>query len=197
MRRATHAAHVRINHHSYLAGLVKPGYPLAKYQALLAMYCEFYGAIEEQIETFLARHNAPFAYGSRRKHPWLLEDLAHFRMDIQDGKWSPPQLPPQSTLDDMGALIGTLYVIEGATLGGQVISRHLQNQMGLGATTGARFFNGYGDDSATCAHWQSFCDFANTGAASPALQASAEQSAVRIFELIELQLDALHDRLSQ
>lgn len=96
---------------------------------------------------------------------------------------------------DIGALIGTLYAIEGATLGGQVISRHLQTTLGLTASTGARFFNGYGDTLSTQQHWQEFCQFAGSIADRPQLVLSAQLAAVRMFELIESQLDALHVRL--
>ena len=49
---------------------------------------------------------------------------------------------------------GVLYVVEGATLGGQVLSRHLEETLGLGSANGARFFHGYG--SRTGAMWQAF-----------------------------------------
>jgi heme oxygenase len=51
-------------------------------------------------------------------------------------------------------VLGCLYVIEGATLGGQIISKHLLANLGLGPDTGAAFFNGYGAESGH--QWQSF-----------------------------------------
>ncbi len=196
LRRCTHDAHVRINHHPFLAGLTRPGYPILKYQSLLSMYWALYSVIEDQIESFLAGHDIPFEYEGRRKRAWLLADLTHLSLNMHqpDGVWS--QLPPLQPLANVGALIGTLYVIEGATLGGQVISRHLQDQMGLQSNSGARFFNGYGNAMTTRSNWQQFCDFANSIGEFPALQGSAEQSAVYVFELIENQLDILHARIA-
>jgi len=49
--------------------------------------------------------------------------------------------------------VGCLYVMEGATLGGQVISRHLA-KLGIGPGNGGLFFNGYGEK--TGAMWKSF-----------------------------------------
>ncbi len=49
--------------------------------------------------------------------------------------------------------LGCLYVLEGATLGGQVISRHLA-KLGIGPENGGRFFNGYG--ARTGEMWKSF-----------------------------------------
>ena len=52
------------------------------------------------------------------------------------------------------ALLGARYVVEGATLGGQIIRRHLAKVLHLDATTGAAFFIGYGDE--TRAMWARF-----------------------------------------
>jgi heme oxygenase len=52
-------------------------------------------------------------------------------------------LPRCSSLAPMGDLagaLGCLYVLEGSTLGGQVIGRELARRFGIGASTGASFF---------------------------------------------------------
>lgn len=192
LKNATHAAHVRINHHPYLAGLLKAGYPLEKYQTLLAMYTALYADIEMQVESFIARDEVPFVYCNHSKTQWLLDDMAHFGLNWQKPPWQPPALPEPRVLADWGALIGTLYVIEGATLGGEVISRHLLENLDLGPTSGARFFNGYGDALTTRNNWQVFCGFANSIHTNKNLRASAKLSAVNLFELIESQLNSLH-----
>jgi heme oxygenase len=51
-------------------------------------------------------------------------------------------------------LAGTLYAIEGATLGGQVIARHVEINRGFTSLTGARFFIGYGAETAQ--RWNDF-----------------------------------------
>ena len=197
LKHATHAAHGRINHHPYLCGLIKAGYPLTRYQSLLAMYAALYGALETQIESFLARNHVPFAYAHRRKTGWLRDDMAHFGMNADQPPWQPPEMPARMHLSDCGALIGTLYVIEGATLGGEIISRHLKDNLALGPASGARFFNGYGSAQATRHNWQTFCNFANSNDASKGVLACAKLSAVRTFELFESQLDALQARAVQ
>jgi hypothetical protein len=58
--------------------------------------------------------------------------MAYFGLDLHEPPWQPSALPTLLGLDDPGALIGTLYVIEGATLGGEVISRHLHKHLELG-----------------------------------------------------------------
>ncbi len=60
-------------------------------------------------------------------------------------------LPPHGTV---AAAFGCLYVLEGATLGGQVIMPLLRNRLGITPETGGQFFRGYGDR--TGAMWQAF-----------------------------------------
>lgn len=195
LQRATHAAHVRINQHPLLSGLTKPGYPLDRYKALLAAYYHIYDAIERRIDAFLASAQLPFSYAERRKLPWLSADLGHFGTDAASPALSP--LRPIRTLPatSIGALIGMLYAIEGATLGGQIISRHLQETLDLSASTGACFFNGYGDAVETQRHWREFADFANSIDGNPTEQRLAEASALSVFELIEEQLNDYRARL--
>jgi heme oxygenase len=92
----------------------------------------------------------------------------------------------------VGALIGTLYVIEGATLGGQVISRHLYRHLGFSANAGARFFNGYGDEAATQQQWTLFCQFADRSIETDTLLRSGQSAAVCVFKLMETNLDFLY-----
>jgi len=50
--------------------------------------------------------------------------------------------------------LGCLYVLEGATLGGQVIGRHLKKNLALDEDRGCAFFCSYGDEVGLM--WQSF-----------------------------------------
>ncbi len=56
---------------------------------------------------------------------------------------TPLQLNPTMNLpviNSLGRLVGALYVLDGSTLGGQLISRQLNQHLGLTLNTGARFF---------------------------------------------------------
>ena len=50
---------------------------------------------------------------------------------------------------------GCLYVIEGATLGGQIIIKNLNFNLGLTAAAGASFCDGYG--AQTGSRWKALC----------------------------------------
>jgi heme oxygenase len=87
----------------------------------------------------------------QRKTPLLIADL-----DVL-GARAPAQLPLCTELPELfsaAQVLGCLYVLEGATLGGQVISRHLRTTLGIGPETGGRLFHGYGEQ--TAAHFRAF-----------------------------------------
>lgn len=90
-------------------------------------------------------------------------------------------------INTVGQLVGALYVIEGSTLGGQLISRSLNQHLGLTLNTGARFFYGYGEQTALM--WQSFIDFADCISGDETQCQAAEQSAWQTFQVFNQVLD--------
>ena len=111
----------------------------------------------------------------RRKSHWLEADLrllGHEPDAIAD--W--PHLPQLKTIDDG---LGALYVVEGASLGGQVISRWLTKELGIGRDNGGRFFASYGER--TSEMWRSFIEVLEGSARLTASAAAIEQSARNTF----------------
>jgi heme oxygenase len=87
-------------------------------------------------------------------------------------------------IDTLASALGCLYVLEGATLGGQVISRHLLQSLGIGSNNGGAFFEGYGQATATM--WKRFGE--HTVAAVTGLElreSSVVASACATFESLE------------
>jgi heme oxygenase len=89
-------------------------------------------------------------------------------------------------LETTAQLFGCLYVLEGATLGGQIITRHLHASLGLTPETGAAFFAGYG--ARTGSRWKEFgthlSAFALQSGSGDAIVASANST----FETLDLWL---------
>jgi heme oxygenase len=81
-----------------------------------------------------------------------------------------------------GAL-GCCYVIEGATLGGQLIARHLKTVLQLDPANGAALFNGYG--RATGAMWRSFCSVLNAEVRNPLSHRTAAAAACATFDHLD------------
>jgi len=71
-------------------------------------------------------------------------------------------LPP---LETQAEVLGCLYVIEGATLGGQMITRHVRGTLGITPTTGGSFFEGYAGDTGRM--WQAMRQLLVSGAIDP------------------------------
>lgn len=112
----------------------------------------FFGFIEPWEKAVLASPHASFLEG-RTKTSLLVDDLRHFGMSAAAISALPRclDIPPVASLP---AMLGALYVIEGSTLGGQMISRHLETSFGLSDGNGYRYFLSYGSD--TPRKWQEF-----------------------------------------
>ena len=84
-----------------------------------------------------------------------LDKTARLRHDLRGLGVKPEDLrlcrdlPPLTT---QAEVLGCLYVIEGATLGGRMIGRHIEATLGITAAAAGSFFGGYGADTGSM--WQ-------------------------------------------
>lgn len=141
LRQACDDQHQALHIHPLLEPLDRGAITLDRYKAILAM---FYAAYE-QTEQHKPRNGLP----DSPVIEWLKADMhAHA---VPPLGWSSPALK----LDTDSKLIGYLYVKQGSTLGGQRISKHLQDALSLGPADN-QFFYGYGDK--TGARWRRFKD---------------------------------------
>lgn len=119
------------------------------YSCLLERFLGIYLPLEEKIGHYPQLVEYGYRMNERRKTPTLMRDLASLGISSQKIE-SLPQCPIEE-LRSTGAALGCAYVLEGSTLGGQVITRMIQaNARGL--PTG--FFNVYG--SRTRDRWLEF-----------------------------------------
>lgn len=139
LRAASHLCHVRINSHPLLVGITRSDYSLSSYHGVLLAYFQLYAALEKQINRFTQSHAVALDYSRRLKLPWLEDDLHFFNADTSL-ELNPPRYPIEfPEIKTMGELIGVLYAIEGASLGGQMLSQHLHKNLGLSTHQGASF----------------------------------------------------------
>jgi heme oxygenase len=130
--------------------LLRPDLTLERYRSIVELFYGFHQPWEQAIKPLVAEHLPDFVE-PRTKIPKLLEDLAYLGSE-------PAKLPVCKALPDClewPNLLGGLYVTEGATLGGQVISRQLEQMLGLSARRGTAFFSSYGLRVGPM--WRSFC----------------------------------------
>jgi heme oxygenase len=127
-----------------------------RYSALLARFLGFYAPLEDRLAHVLAGTPTEISFAERRKVPWLVADLRYLGCDAAALDQLPrcQEIPPAVHLS---SALGCLYVLEGATLGGNVIRPHVERQLGLGPGRGCTFFSSYGDEVGEM--WQSFCHY--------------------------------------
>lgn len=114
----------------------------------------------------------------RQRVPALLRDLRALGASSSFPE-SPANLTPVRTVADA---FGCLYVLEGSTLGGQIIARKLESSLGLTSEHGCSFFSGA--DRNVAEKWLRFREsiqaFADSDAVHPPAIVAA---AVRTFEV--------------
>ncbi|MFJ2383094.1 biliverdin-producing heme oxygenase [Pseudomonas protegens] len=153
----------------------------AWYQRLIQAYFGFYQPLEA------ALHDSgliPAGYDpeQRRKTPALAGDLqalglAPERIDAL------PRCDHLPALASPGACLGALYVLEGATLGGQILRREMAQRLDLHGDNGGAFLDVYG--AATGRRWKDFLDYLGRmpeDASARQQVVSAAQSTFTCFE---------------
>jgi heme oxygenase (biliverdin-IX-beta and delta-forming) len=88
---------------------------------------------------------------ARQRRPLLDQDLAWFGVTEKDD-----QRPTLPEMNDLPSLFGTMYVMEGSTLGGQFIARHVEAALHLSEGRGNAYFRGHG--SQTGPLWKEFTE---------------------------------------
>ncbi len=161
--------------------LLDPSLSRADYGALLEKFFGYYAPLEAKLKARQEWTELGLDYSTRQKCPQLERDLAVFGVSAGALAALPrcTEMPP---LVSVQQVLGSLYVIEGATLGGQIITRHLEKNFGLTPETGGAFFAGYGAE--TGPRWKEFC--ALLTAAADRLHGENEivASANRTFETL-------------
>ena len=120
------------------------------YAALLKTFYGFYSPVEQLISNFVSEELLP-DISDRRNSKLILRDLAALGISGD----SIPLCSRLPEIDSPTAAMGAMYVLEGSTLGGQMIARMLQNNPLLNLVPGQlNFFLGYKKE--TGPKWKSF-----------------------------------------
>ncbi|MDB5983047.1 MAG: heme oxygenase [Pseudomonas sp.] len=125
---------------------------VAVYRRTLEAYYGFYLPLERLLADAAPRI-AGIDWASRIKAPALRRDLRVLGLTSAEID----SLPLCQTLPDMHSqahTLGVLYVIEGATLGGQALREPIKTNLDIDTDTGAAFMNVYGIE--TDALWRVF-----------------------------------------
>jgi len=125
------------------------------YQRLVEAYYGFYRPMEAALyDSGLIPDG--FDQTLRVKTPTLVSDLHALGLN-DDAISALPACSDLPVFDTPAACLGALYVLEGATLGGQVLRREMAQRLGIDADNGGAFLNVYGAD--TGRRWKDFLDY--------------------------------------
>lgn len=115
----------------------------AAYRAHLEQMWGFCAALEPRIGDFFG--NSLSDYEARRKIPLLTRDLIALGSDPARISELPVcgRLPP---FEDTAGAFGSVYVLEGATLGGRTLLPLVESRLGLSGEHGASFLASYGEE---------------------------------------------------
>ena len=151
------------------------------YRGLLGRLYGFHAVWEPLAEVALAD---PEFFRQRRKVAYLETDLRDLGMG-RDGIARLPLCDPTVTMRAPAEAWGSMYVVEGSTLGGAIIARRVAHRLGLSRHDGCLYFRCYGADVRPM--WVSFGArlLARCG---PADQDAAVAAARRTFEMLQVWL---------
>jgi heme oxygenase len=102
-----------------------------------------------------------------------------------------PRCAGPTTVDTPARRLGALYVVEGSTLGGRQLARHLDPLLGTTGSAGRRFFLGRGAETNTV--WNAFLAQMALLANTPADRQDAVEAAVQTFGIFQEWLGGWRD----
>lgn len=150
LKEKTRLQHSQIEKVSLFNKIINKTITLIEYQLLIKKLYGFIAPCENII------HQLPHRYllTGREKTTILKNDLLALGIEkpLVDQIQKSTSLP---TLTNHYQVLGYMYVMEGSTLGGQVITEFIRDTLKLTIETGISYFNGYGKN--TKIKWAEFC----------------------------------------
>lgn len=131
-------------------GLLDPQLSIERYRHVLETFYGFYAPVELCLARLVAR-GSPLSFPLRDRSSLIEKDLRALGLSPHE-LVELPRCVAVPRLECSEDVAGCLYVLEGACLGGQMIARVLQRQLGVDRESGSSFFVGDGDG--TSARWR-------------------------------------------
>jgi heme oxygenase len=157
-------------------GLMSETLTLAAYRRTLERFHGFWQPVEARLQQRDELRAIGLDPAERAKTPLLAADLRALNGSDPDALPLCGEVP---LVASTAAALGCMYVLEGASLGGQIISRHLGARLGITPERGGRFFHGYGERTGEM--WRAFGAAVSGFALTPELQDEMVQAALGTF----------------
>jgi len=157
-------------------------FSLRDYTQTLAAFLGFFGPVEQIVRNAADWSAIDFDINRHLRAHRLESDL--LALGLSDSDIS--NLPRCTSLPNVGnreSALGCLYVLEGSTLGGQIIGRELARRFGIDRFTGASFFLSHG--SRVGEMWKEFSLLVRSHINKPDSQQLAVHAATETFSSLE------------
>jgi heme oxygenase len=125
-----------------------------QYARTLELFLGFFEPIEQRLRSVLEETLSETDLSRRQRSHFLRADLLALGISV-DEIAKLPRCRDLPELSNRYHGLGCMYVLEGSTLGGQVIGRELVRRFGIGETSGASFFLSHGPLVGEM--WKDFC----------------------------------------
>lgn len=167
--------------------LMSPTLDLERYRRILRGFLDFHSAFEEFLEMRRAEwpHAVAFYLGDRRKKRWVGEDLEALGEEAlpRPEKARAISLRLAEKISSEARLWAAMYVIEGSTMGGQVLHGRVAAALKLSDGKGTRYFRSYQSEMGK--QWMRFLSALNELTLSPRDVESAVEAAHEVFSLFK------------
>ena len=174
--------HRQVEQNDYAKAIMNQTVSLEEYKEYLAKFYGFLKPLEEHALEQPFWKSTGLDYEIRGKATLLENDLRNLGSSDDEIK----QLPRCEELPDISSparLFGYLYVIEGSTNGGQIITKRLSQFLPIDAGRGLEYFNAYGSETRT--RWAEFMEQLVQFAHSEEEQNEMVHTASETFRLLD------------
>jgi heme oxygenase len=163
----------------------KHGFSLKQYTDILAAFLGFFEPLENSLVPVLGDQALVIDIRHRMRTHLLRNDLRVLGVS-RSAITAIPRCHQLPVLRDLSDGLGCLYVLEGSTLGGQLIARELSRCFNIDVNSGASFFLSHGNHTGEM--WAEFCAavrlYVNDRFKRQAAVASAQNTFTRLDQWI-------------
>ncbi len=158
-----------------------------EYRKLIKVHYLVHRALEERLEQAGVGDLFPdLSYAERRKMPLIRKDLAELGISEEELD----ELQPAGSGPEIGlpfGLLGCMYVMEGATLGGMVIVKALRKNENLAGIDNFHYFGCYGGE--TGKQWKSFLTVLQQEGNKPEAQEQVVLAAKETYQVFKINFE--------
>lgn len=153
-----------------------------RYRATLYSFLGFFAPMERRLAAIAGWETTGLDPVKRRRSHLLRADLQALGMPESEIAATPEScyLP---TISNCADGLGCLYVLEGSTLGGQLIAQEVQRKFGIAPVSGVSFFSSHG--VGVGAMWREFGRIVRAHVNTAAKRTAALQAATETFQTFE------------